>query len=295
MLAVSCGCLAMRPGTVTLQFGMFAGSNWDVADANSYTIIDRAIKKFESRHPNVRISYYSGIRKEDYSEWLAEQTLKGNMPDVFMILTDDFDKFSSMGVLKNLDGLMAGDEDFAASDFYETTLNTGKYLGVQYALPYETVPELMFVNKTLLQKDGIDIPDNTWTWNDMYRICSRVTKDINRSLFSGVIATAWMMMSAESRSCFERGFLMPSAPWVSILQSYPSSFAACSSASAAMNVCARPIGQAQSATSFFAMFFLLLFSVYFRIRPFSDPFLPEYSGTEPPAPFRSPAGPQTPG
>lgn len=180
MLAVSCGCLAMRPGTVTLQFGMFAGSNWDVADANSYTIIDRAIKKFESRHPNVRISYYSGIRKEDYSEWLSEQTLKGNMPDVFMILTDDFDKFSSMGILKNLDGLMAGGEDFAASDFYETTLNTGKYLGVQYALPYETVPELMFVNKTLLQKDGIDIPDNTWTWNDMYRICSRVTKDINR-------------------------------------------------------------------------------------------------------------------
>ena len=173
------GFTFLRPQTVTLEFGMFAGSNWGVADANSYTIIDKAIAKFESQHKNVKVHYYSGILKEDYSEWLSRQTLKGSMPDVFMILSNDFNKFSSMGVVKDLDPLMARDPDFHASDYYSTTLNTGKYLGVQYALPYETVPELMFVNKTLLQKNGIEIPNNNWTWNDMYRICSKVTKDVN--------------------------------------------------------------------------------------------------------------------
>ena len=28
---------------ITLEFGMFTGSNWDVAQANSFTIIDKAI------------------------------------------------------------------------------------------------------------------------------------------------------------------------------------------------------------------------------------------------------------
>jgi len=168
-----------QPKTITLEFGMFAGSNWDVADANSYTIIDKAIKTFENEHKNVKIHYYSGILKEDYSEWLSRQMLQGKLPDVFMITANDFDKFSGMGVVKNLNTLMANDKDFNADDYYATTLNTGKYQGAQFALPYETVPELMFVNKTLLKKNGIDIPNNNWTWSDMNRICSNVTKDTN--------------------------------------------------------------------------------------------------------------------
>jgi multiple sugar transport system substrate-binding protein len=179
ILGAAVGCKLMGSQTVTLEFGMFAGSNWDVANANSYAIIDRAIQKFEKSHPNVKIHYYSGIRKENYSEWLSQQILKGEMPDVFMILTDDFNKLSSMGVIRELDELMESDPYFDASDFYATTLNTGKYLGKQYALPFETVPELMFVNKTLLQENGISIPNNNWTWQDMYRICQQVTKDLN--------------------------------------------------------------------------------------------------------------------
>ena len=31
----------------------------------------------------------------------------------------------------------------------------------------------MFVNKTLLQKEGIKVPDNDWTWDDFYRICEK--------------------------------------------------------------------------------------------------------------------------
>ncbi len=186
---------ATRPKTVTLKFGMFAGSNWDVADANSYEIIDRAIVKFERQHPNVKIHYDSGILKADYSEWLSQQTLKGDMPDVFMILNDDFNKFSSMGVMKNLDPLIAKDNNFHASDFYKTTLDTGKYLGTQYALPYETVPELMFVNKTLLSKSGIEIPKNNWTWEDLYHICSKITKDVNHDGVLdqfGIYGYSWM-------------------------------------------------------------------------------------------------------
>jgi multiple sugar transport system substrate-binding protein len=35
----------------------------------------------------------------------------------------------------------------------------------------------MFVNKTLLQQEGIEMPSHAWTWDDLYEICRQVTKD----------------------------------------------------------------------------------------------------------------------
>lgn len=162
---------------ITIELGIFAGSNWDVANANSYVIIDKAIERFEKEHKNVKIHYYSGVLKKDYSEWLSRKLLMGKMPDVFMVLSDDFNHFASLGVLKDLGKLMEYDAAFNKNDYFTTTLLTGQYKEIQYALPYETVPTLMFVNKTLLQKEGIAVPDSDWTWNDLYEICRKVTKD----------------------------------------------------------------------------------------------------------------------
>lgn len=39
--------LGSRGGDTVLEFGMFAGSNWGVANADSCVIIDKAIEKFE--------------------------------------------------------------------------------------------------------------------------------------------------------------------------------------------------------------------------------------------------------
>ena len=72
---------------ITLEFGMFTGSNWDVAQANGFTIIDKAIAKFEQTHPGVTVHYYSGIRKDDYSEWFSRKLLAGEEPDIFMVLS----------------------------------------------------------------------------------------------------------------------------------------------------------------------------------------------------------------
>lgn len=162
---------------VTLTFGMMAGNQWDVPDDNCYKIIDETIKEFEKEYPNVRVKYTSGILKDDYSEWISQQALKGKTPDVFMVLSEDFNTFSSVGVLKNLDEYIKNDADFDKSDYYEGSYKAGQFENGQYALPYESVPTLMFVNKTLLKKEGIAIPKNRWTWEEFYQICKKVTKD----------------------------------------------------------------------------------------------------------------------
>lgn len=170
-------CKVHHRQKITLEFGMFTGSNWDVAQANSFTIIDKAIAKFEHAHPGVTVHYYSGIRKDDYSEWFSRKLLAGEEPDIFMVLGTDFNQFASMGVMKNLETLMESDQDFDSEKYFTSAISSGQYESMQYALPYETVPTLMFVNKTLLTQEGIEMPEENWTWDDFYEICKKVTRD----------------------------------------------------------------------------------------------------------------------
>lgn len=168
---------AHKEREIVLEFGMFTGSNWGVESATSFVIIDKAIERFEQEHPGVKIHYYSGVLKEDYPEWFARKLLKGEVPDVFMVLSDDFKQYCSLGVMKDLSGLMEQDAGFDTEKFYDTALRAGEYGGRQYALPYEVVPTLIFVNKTLLNREGLTSPSADWTWEDLYQICKAVTKD----------------------------------------------------------------------------------------------------------------------
>lgn len=163
--------------TVVLKVGVFAGSNWDVPSGNGYKLIDDAIERFEQQHPDIKVEYMSGILKEDYSLWLANQFVKGEEPDVFIVLDDDFNTLSSIGALKDLTGFIENDKNFSIENYYKSVLQTGQYEGRQYALPYESNPKLMFVNKTLLEKEGIAMPGNDWTLDEFYDICKKVTKD----------------------------------------------------------------------------------------------------------------------
>lgn len=180
---------------IVLEFGMFTGSNWDVENVNSFVIFDRVIERFEAEHPGVRIHYYSGVPKEDYSEWFSRKLLAGEEPDVFMILRSDFNQFSSLGVMKDLGDLIGRDSDFDPGKYFTSAFETGQYGNVQYALPYETVPKLMFVNKTLLTKEQIEMPKQDWTWEEMYEICGQVTKDLDGDRLPdqfGIYNYGWM-------------------------------------------------------------------------------------------------------
>ena len=162
---------------VTLTIGIFAGSNWDVPKGDHYALIDEVIKDYESENPNVKISYVSGIKKEDYSEWLAEQFVAGNEPDIFFILSDDFNLYASIGGLMNLEEFIENDSNFSTEVYYPAAFKFGQYENISYALPCESNLTFMFVNKTLLEKEGIPLPKNNWTWREFLDICRKVTRD----------------------------------------------------------------------------------------------------------------------
>lgn len=177
-------------GPIPLVIGVYAGSYWETPNGNSYQILDNAIRRFEARHPRVRVRYVSGIPTDSYSEWLAEQILKGTEPDLYFVLPEDFNLLVSSHALAKLDGLMEADPEFDAALFYAPCLRSGVFAGGQYALPHESVPTMMFVNKTLLEEKGIPMPDEGWTWEDFYRICAQVSDPQKRRF--GVYDYTWL-------------------------------------------------------------------------------------------------------
>ncbi|MBQ6986315.1 MAG: extracellular solute-binding protein [Oscillibacter sp.] len=172
--AVLCAVCARRDG-VTIRIGVYSGSYWQTPNGDCYQILDNAIRRFESAHERVKVEYVSGITTDSYSEWLSEQILSGTEPDLYFVLPEDFNLLVTCGALAKLDAFMDADAAFDASLYYEPSLRSGTFEGGQYALPHESVPTIMFVNKTLLERNGIPVPRNDWTWRDFYDICQRVT------------------------------------------------------------------------------------------------------------------------
>lgn len=174
----------------TLKIGVYSGSYWGTPNSDSYRILDMAIARFEEEHPNIQVEYVSGISSDDYSEWLAEKILTGREPDLYFVLPEDFSLLASSGALADLTEMIRQDRDFDKNAYYASCLEAGKYNGVQYALPQESVPTIMFVNKTLLDEKGIQFPESGWTWDDFYNICRRVT-DAENHIF-GVYGYTWL-------------------------------------------------------------------------------------------------------
>lgn len=163
--------------TTTLSFGVFSGSNWDVAVKDSSPLFDYAIDKFKRLHPDVAVSYDGGIPKKSYSEWLNQKILKGNAPDVFIVLESDFSRLVSLDVLEPLDAYISSDSAFDPGRYYALCLNAGKSDGTQFALPFETVVDVLCVNKTLLNAEQVVIPWDDYSWEDLYAVCRKITKD----------------------------------------------------------------------------------------------------------------------
>ena len=204
------GCFGNQETVLTI--GVYSGSYWNTPNGNCYQILDDAISLFEQSHPGVKVEYVSGIPAGDYSEWLAGQILMGTEPDLYFVLPEDFNLLVSSGALAQLDERIAQDPAFDTAVYYEPCLRSGQSEGKQYALPHESVPTIMFVNKTLLEMSGIPMPDNDWSWEDFYNICAQVTNVELRQY--GVYGYSWLdamysngasLFSEDGRSCFLAG------------------------------------------------------------------------------------------
>ena len=205
--------LAVAPGQHRFAPGCVCRQLLGYPNGSSYQVLDDAIARFEDAHPGVTVEYESGIPVDEYSEWLAGHLLLGQEPDVFFVLPEDFGLLAETGALAPLDSLLDSADGPDRSLYYDACLQAGQYNGSQLALPYESAATVMFVNRTLLEAYDIPMPENDWTWQDLYAICQTIAAaqpdSANRDY--GLYGYTWQnalyangstLFSADGRQCY---------------------------------------------------------------------------------------------
>ena len=153
-------------GTVTISM-----AGWTLATRPEFQAL---AKGFEQTHPNIHIDVkeYSA---DDYDKQLIADLSAGKAPDVFpMKNLKMYYTYASPGALADLSDEAAkfdGDDNLAVIKDYSID-------GKTYALPYRVDATVLYYNKTMFNKAGVDAPDGTWTWDDYLAVCRELKKKL---------------------------------------------------------------------------------------------------------------------
>ncbi len=93
-----------------------------------------------------------------FRERLTTTVLGGGGPDIASVDSAWVSGLAASEILTPID------EEFGliADQFFEGPVDTGAYLGVQYAVPWYTNNVALYWNKTMFQEAGLDGPPETW-------------------------------------------------------------------------------------------------------------------------------------
>lgn len=122
------------------------------------------IKEFEDQNPGVKIQYsqqrFSNYESKTYTRLQQSTSSSEPSPDILRIHNTWVPKYSKY--LSSLPSSIMSTEEYSQI-FYPTAISdfTGKD-GKIYAIPWEIDGLMVFYNKQLLSKEGVDEPPKDW-------------------------------------------------------------------------------------------------------------------------------------
>ncbi|AZP37031.1 extracellular solute-binding protein [Acidipropionibacterium acidipropionici] len=158
LAAVLAGCGGKKTATSSGSGGVTTLTYW-----SSLRGSDGVVAKFNESHPNIHVRLTdtpagaSGTNAKIYNAFKA-----GNAPDLITLEQADVTQFALDGVLADITNRVSED---TLSKLSPQAVGWATFAGRTYALPTDVEPFVMFYNKTLLEKYGLDVP-TTW---DEYR------------------------------------------------------------------------------------------------------------------------------
>ncbi|AEG07887.1 sugar ABC transporter substrate-binding protein (plasmid) [Sinorhizobium meliloti WSM1022] len=155
LLALSVAGAATARAEEVLRF-----ATWDTGE--SLAIQQAIAKKFEEKHPGVKVQVEPYA--EGYDQKLVAAFGAGNPPDVMYMW--NFPQYYTS--LMPLDELIARDSaEIKPDDFPEGLMNTTRIEGKTYGMPSGFTTQVVFYNKEMFAKAGVEEPKEGWTWDDL--------------------------------------------------------------------------------------------------------------------------------
>ncbi|WP_236719134.1 ABC transporter substrate-binding protein [Wenjunlia vitaminophila] len=133
------------------------------------TIQDQ-LDRWNKDHPKEKVTLIELPESADQQRQQFVQNAQ-TKSDAYTVLNLDPVLVSEFAANQWIDEIPAG--DFALDKMLPSVVETGKYFGKQYAVPFNTNAGLLFYRKDLLDKVGAEPPK---TWQEMKDTCAKVAK-----------------------------------------------------------------------------------------------------------------------
>lgn len=136
------------------------------------------LKVFEKENPDIQV-------KIEYCSWgeywnkLQAQMAAGSAPDVFLLNGGYANDYAARGQLENLRPWLEKDTSVSLSAFYPQTVDIFQFDNGLWGMPRDCNTVAMYINKSLFEKFGVELPKPDWTWQDFLEKARKLTKDEN--------------------------------------------------------------------------------------------------------------------
>lgn len=158
-----------KPTPVNLRFAWWGGQ----ARAD---ITTKVIKMFEEKNPNIKFTY-EFFGWDDYWTKMKTQAAGGSLPDVMQMDTTQLAEWTRKGLIAPLDDyIKSGVVDF--SNVPKTLQDHGLVDGKVCAVSLGSNAIAFALDLDAFKKAGIDVPPDTWTWDDFEKIALDLSKKL---------------------------------------------------------------------------------------------------------------------
>ncbi|WP_431897716.1 ABC transporter substrate-binding protein [Nonomuraea sp. bgisy101] len=152
-------------GKVTVRYFTFSAAPDHVKD------LDKIVAAFEKENPKVDVVVETAPYDQYFTK-LQTSIAGGTAPDTFELNYENFVTYADAGSLLDL-GQVSGDS--APTGYAQESLEAFKHEGKQFALPASFSTVVLFYNKDLFKKAGIDEPTASWTWAEEQAAAEKLT------------------------------------------------------------------------------------------------------------------------
>lgn len=145
-------------------------------DPAAFAVHEKAVAAFMAEKPTIKVTLdtvVSGSWVEKLNTMLAGNTA----PDTVMCAFGDFLQFCKRGDFVALDTFLAKDKEVKPADWFPLALESMKYKGKIYNMPYNGGTYALFYNKEIFDTNKTKYPDDTWTWDKYVEVGAQLTTD----------------------------------------------------------------------------------------------------------------------
>ena len=149
--ALAAGLMSTSAYAAELRVTIWTGNEAHLAMLNGFA------ESFKAKHPDVTVRYET-IPPGDYIQKLTFQLAGGNPPDAGWMFEDAASTFANAGVLIDLAPTLNGTEGYDFADFSAPAMGLWQRDGKVWGVPFSTSPFVIFYNKDLFDKAGLEDP-----------------------------------------------------------------------------------------------------------------------------------------